>query len=240
MGGGSGGMGFDVINTKTKKALEIKSCCTIQNSKCLDCNMKFNPLVNTECPYCHSKNCKTMTDSRFGIDASELLRQIESDVFDSFVMWHLSLLNADYDNHLLKLQLEQFEIDFNNDDVKEIQLDYFRNQALKGKKSHCNLLPNSFDFYKLAPKKISHNIVELNYSDLNILPNVTTIDVQPMKIHQSILRNKEKEMFTLLESYNKDDGTADIIDFTKNIPYRSKSFQKDRGDTVTNKYNILK
>jgi hypothetical protein len=33
VGGGSAGMGFDLINFEKKKSIEVKTCCTIQNSK---------------------------------------------------------------------------------------------------------------------------------------------------------------------------------------------------------------
>lgn len=42
VGGGSGSMGFDLINRTESKAFEVKSCCTIQNAKCKKCGIKFN------------------------------------------------------------------------------------------------------------------------------------------------------------------------------------------------------
>ena len=129
-GGGSGGMGFDLFNKKDGKAFEIKSCCTIQNAKCLNCNSKFNSLFSTVCPICKSSNFININDSRFGINADETLKQIEHDIFAGFIFFHISQTNNDTIKHNLSVKVETFILQFNSS-LKQIQLEYFINQNYK-------------------------------------------------------------------------------------------------------------
>ena len=67
VGSGSGGMGLDLVNYSKHKAVEVKSCCTIQNSACKKCRTKFNTLFLSECPKCGSGEYSEASDSRFGL-----------------------------------------------------------------------------------------------------------------------------------------------------------------------------
>lgn len=241
-GGGSGGMGFDLVDKKNKKTIEVKSCCTIQNAKCKDCKTKFNDLFLDCCPKCGKQNIKLINDSRFGIDAKELLEQVNENIFDGFMLCHVSKKEHDKENNKLNILVEWFKIDFKDDEIKSIQLEYFENQHNFGKKSHSNLLPNSYDFYKLCPLKISEATISINYADLNENPEIKKNDVSYYPLvngNKLRLYKDEKVIFKNLKSYNKDTNCADSKDFSLNMPYRNKSLGKERGDTKKNKYEAL-
>lgn len=148
IGSGSGGMGFDLLNLQTNKAIECKMCSTIQNAKCNNCGLKFNDLFLSKCPKCNSQDFKKMNDSRFSINAAELLRQYESGILEKLTLCHLSLKSQNTNNKTIDILLEWFDVSFEDDEVREIKLQYFINQSTKGKKTTANLLPNSYDFFK--------------------------------------------------------------------------------------------
>lgn len=239
VGSGSGGMGLDLVNRKTKKSIEVKGCCTIQNSKCKNkkCRAKYNPLFHNKCPICNSVG-EEIGDSRFSINAKEFLDQYSKGFFKNFTLYHVYQISHDEISKKLIVGLNWYKIDFKNKDTKNIKLDYFKEQAKSGKKSICNLLPFSFDFYKLCPVLVDTVYIELNYDDMtkDCVIRHKKIIRKPMRVPISILRNNEKEIFKKLSSYSLSNETADIIDFTKNIPYRKKTHGKDRGDTRKNTY----
>lgn len=243
-GGGSGGMGFDLYNKKTKKAIEVKSCCTIQNGKCCKCSTKFNDLFLSTCPDCGSNKIKRMNDSRFGINAHETLRQYEKNIFEEFILGYLSEKNHFKDKHVLEISIEWFKINFDSDKtIKKIKLDYFINQNEFGKKKLNNLVPYSFDFYKLVPLKINETTIKIDYANLNNKPIVTnkTVNYYPRVDGDKLkLKGIEKKMFINLKTYDKKTNTADAVDFTLNIPYRNKNLGKERGDTRINLDKALK
>lgn len=236
-------MGFDLVNHSTSKSIEVKSCCTIQNSKCNNkkCGTKYNSLFIDACPTCGSPFSKKVKDSRFGINAKELLSVYNKNLFEGFVFCHISNKDHDKSKKLLTLLIEWFKVDFSDRDIKQIQLNYFRNQVKYGKKTTANLLPNSFDFYKLCPLKISEMTIEINYNNLGINPIVKEKKQNyfPL-INEKVLRKDEKKVFRKLKSYNPITKTADSKDFTLNIPYRNKSLGKERGDTRKGMYKQLK
>lgn len=241
-GGGSGGMGFDLINRRTGKAIEVKSCCIIQNAKCNNCGAKFNDLFLNKCPNCGSDDYSIPTDSRFGIDAAEFLNQLKNGYFDKFIMCCLKSNKHDVNGHSLEIKLEWFTVDFNDIAIRNSQLEYFINQNTKGKAAHCNLLPYNFDFYKLCPKKIHDAVIRLNYANLNKQPKIieTSCD-EYVKVPIDVMKNEtERSLFKNLKTYNPETQDADCKEFTNAIPYRNKSFGKDRGDTRSNLYNALK
>ena len=232
VGSGTGGLGLDLVNYKTHKTVEVKSCCTIQNAICNDCGSKFNDLFNEKCPKCKSTNIKKIKDSRFGIDAKEFLRQFDNGKFENFTMCYISLLNQNKIKGELIIKLEWFKLDFNDLEIKDEQLKYFRNQVEHGRKPHCNLLPYSYDFYKLCPIKIDEKDVIINYKDINITPKV--IDCKFKKnlcVPLSLIPNAKKGAFMSLKTYLSQQKIADAKDFSKNIDYKIKSLGKKRGDT---------
>ena len=241
IGSGSGGMGLDLINTTTKKCIEVKSCCTIQNSKCENKEYhKFNPLFHNKCPICNHGG-KEISDSRFSINAKEFLDQYNNGFFDSFTLFLVQQVSHDKINKKLVVKLNWYKIDFNDKKLKKIKLDYFRQQAKKGKKTTCNLLPFSFDFYKLCPVLVDIVCIELDYNDMSknpIIEHKKSIK-NPLRVPIDILTSKEKQIFEKLSSYSAKDKTVDMIDFTKKIPYRKKTHGKNRGDTRKNAYRAV-
>ena len=237
-GSGSGGMGLDLVNRESEKAIEVKSCCLIQNAKCSKCGTKYNDLFAIRCPVCGSKDHLTPKDSRFGISTSELLQQIERGIFDCFIMCCLKQENHDSAKKEIEFELEWFKIDFDDKKIRDIQLDYFKNQKAKGKKDHCNLLPYSFDFYKLCPKKLSTVTIRINYSDLNKSPIVVErlSSHSVVRVPKSVLKSKEIDSFESLSTYDAKTETADAVDFALHIPYRVKTLGKNRGDTRNKVY----
>jgi hypothetical protein len=109
---GSGGMGFDLVNHKTNKIVEVKSCCTIQNATCQNekCKAKFNSLFIKECPLCKSKKYKLADDSRFGINADEFLREYNKNYFDNFTLGHLYLDNYNEYTKNINIKIDWFKI----------------------------------------------------------------------------------------------------------------------------------
>lgn len=243
VGSGSGGMGFDLVNYTQKKAIEVKSCCTIQNAICKKCGTKFNSLFIKKCPKpgCNSTDFKPMSDSRFGIDAKEFLDQYKNKYFDKFYLCCASKTSYDDATTNLEINLEWFYISFDNEDYKDIQLEYFENQNKRGKKAHCNLIPYSFDFYKLVPTKISDIKIQICIKDLNTTPVITeTKNSQKLRIHIDKMHNKtERELFKQLKTYKPATQDADVVDFTKNIPYAKKSLGRNRGDTRKKVYKPI-
>jgi len=230
IGSGSGGMGYDLINYATKKGVEVKSCCTIQNCICKGCGTKYNKLFVSLCPKCQSSEREEIFDSRFGIDAKEFLRQYKEGHFENFTICYISLSKQDYANHLLRIKMEWFKITFDDPNILDIQLEYFNNQNDFGRKPHCNLLPYSYDFYKLCPKKIDETVLEINYADLNIFPQI--IDDGFSKIIKVPIRVIPKYLqadFMSCKTYK--DGFVELLDFAKNLPYKKKTLGKERGDT---------
>lgn len=241
-GGGSGGMGFDLINKQEGKAFEIKSCCTIQNAKCKDCGAKFNDLFHSVCPDCKSSKYSPVGDSRFGIDAKETLDQIDEDIFGGFMLCHVSKANHDTDKTTLYVKASWYKVQFDTE-LKDVQLAYFKTQLKDGSKAHCNLLPNAFDFYKLCPLKINETMIEINYGDLNTTPKISSKDCSEYpRVPMDILYNSEIPAFTALKTFNPKDNTADCREFTTAIPYRKKSLGRPRGseNLKINKHNQLK
>lgn len=234
VGGGSGGMGFDLMNFQAGKALEVKSCCTIQNAKC-PCGTKFNNLFYSACPDCGSKKFYAVADSRFGINAAETLRQIGEGIFAGFVFCHASKIDQDISNNILNIKVDCYTLDFSDDEIRDTQLAYFVNQATKGRKAICNLLPNKIDFYKLCPLKIYEVEMSINYADLNQNPIVKEQKVNEYpRVPIGILQKKEIADFVKLKTFDSKTQTADCKDFTLSIVYRKKTLGKGRGDTRGN------
>lgn len=240
-GSGSGGMGLDLVNTTTKKSIEVKSCCTIQNSKCENKKYhKFNPLFHNKCPICNYGG-KKISDSRFSINAKEFLDQYDNGFFDNFTLFLVQQVSHNEANKKIVVKLNWYKIDFNDKKLKKIKLDYFIQQAKKGKKQTCNLVPFSFDFYKLCPALVDIIYIELNYDDMTkapIIKHEKTIK-NPVRVPINILRDSEVKIFKKLSSYSMEDKEADVVDFTENIPYRKKTHGKNRGDTRKNAYRSV-
>ena len=253
VGCGSGGMGLDLANYETGKAIEVKSCCHIQNVKCtanvkdektgeeMVCGTKFNTLFTDKCPKCNSTSYERIHDSRFGINATELLRQYKDEnIFENFTMCYISLVTQNVHAKTITIRLEWFVIDFNDKKIKEIQLDYFKTQKEMGKKDTCNLLPKSYDFYKLCPRKIDEKTIEINYENLDINPLLKDCPFEKdLRVPIDIIPRKDREAFMALKSFNKKRQDANCKDFTKNMPYKEKSLGKERGGTRKTIYKAV-
>lgn len=242
VGSGSGGMGLDLSNYQTKKAIEVKSCCTIQNAKCNNCDTKFNSLFLIKCPQCGEVNFEEISDSRFSINAKELLDQYKEGIIENITLCHISLDEKNEKEKEITIYMEWFEINFNDEEIREEQLKYFKNQYELGAKNNCNLLPNSFDFYKLCPQKIYEAKIIINYANINKSPEIIDCELdQDTRLSESTFRFTLHELvlFRKLKSYDKETKTAEVKDFSKNIPYRNKSHGKQRGDTRKNIYKKL-
>ena len=205
---------------------------------------KFNKLFLDYCPDCGGTDFKESDDSRFGIKATETLRQYNKNIFAGFIFSHVSEKEQIKEKNTLIVLVEWFKLNFDDDnDIKKIRLEYFENQRDYGKKDTNNLIPYSFDFYKLAPLKIGEAIVEINYADLNRVPKITQkcVNYYPRVDGNKLnLRKKEKEIFKNLKTYDAKSNSAESKEFTLNIPYRNKSLGKKRGDTREKLDNLLK
>jgi hypothetical protein len=240
VGGGSGGMGLDLINKSKKKAIEVKTCCTIQNSQCKKCKTKFNSLFTSNCPNCNHSEYRQINDSRFGINAKEVLEQHKRGFLENITLGHIYLNNYDELKNEINIYLKWYKIEFNDPNLTKHQLAYFENQLRDGKAVSCNLLPNSFDFYKLCPKEINTTEIRLNVKDINKQPIIVEKNLnQFARVSEDIMENSELFSFRKLRTFDYSTRTADSRDFTINIGYRKKNLGKDRGDTRTNVYKKI-
>ena len=242
-GSGSGGMGLDLVNRNKSKSVEVKSCCTIQSSKCTEetCGAKFSPLFHAKCPICGALG-KTMTDSRFSINSKEFLEQYNKGFFDNFTLCHVYQIGHDEEKKSLAVAMDWYRIDFKDKDTREIKLEYFRRQAEDGSKPTCNLLPRSYDFFKLCPVLLDTIHIDINYRCMLNAPKIRHLPIELIreatKVREGGLRlsDPEKEMFRSLETYDAESGEVDMKDFALNMPYRKKSHGKERGDTRKGAY----
>lgn len=242
-GSGSGGSGYDLINRKLGKGVEVKSCNLAQNVTC-SCNRKYNPIIFHACPTCGSIERKIPRDARFGIDAKETLRQLDKGTFDRFIFCKVELSETEVRERNVVFALSFSFVDFDDKELFNVKRDYFKNQVEKGSKPHCNLLPDSFDFYKLVPKKLIEVLVGIDFSK----PSRESSDgvwvdyrevPDNVRVPLNICKKAEKEIMKNLPSYDPLEGTVDCREFTLNVPYRQKSLGKDRGDTTINKDKTL-
>ena len=242
-GSGSGGSGYDLINRKLGKGVEVKSCNLAQNVTC-SCNRKYNPILFHACPTCGSIERKVPRDARFGIDAKETLRQLDKGTFDRFIFCKVELSETEVRERNVVFALSFSSVDFDDKELFNVKRDYFKNQVEKGSKPHCNLLPDSFDFYKLVPKKLIEVLVGIDFSK----PSRESSDgvwvdyrevPDNVRVPLNICKKAEKEIMKNLPSYDPLEGTVDCKEFSLNVPYRHKSLGKDRGDTTINKDKTL-
>lgn len=242
-GSGSGGSGYDLINRKIGKGVEVKSCNLAQNVTC-SCNRKYNPILFHACPTCGSIERKVPRDARFGIDAKETLRQLDKGTFDKFIFCKVELSETEVCERNVTFALSFSSVDFDDKELFNVKRDYFKNQVEKGSKPHCNLLPDSFDFYKLVPKKLIEVLVGIDFSKPSRLSSDGVwVDYREVpdnvRVPLNICKKAEKEIMKTLPSYDPLEGTVDCKEFTLNVPYRHKSLGKDRGDTTINKDKTL-
>ena len=233
-GSGSGGLGFDLINDKIKKEIEVKTSVTFQPNKCNSCGYKFSKLFDN-CSNCGSNNFKIVDDSRFGINAKTLLDAYDKKLIDSLLCYHIfeDVDTIDFENGTIEFFINCYSIPFKYDDsVKEEKLiEYFKNQLnLSNKSNSCNLLPLSFDFWLLSPELFDSWKIKINFKNPNIEPEIKNIwneKLSKILINIDICKTKkEKELFKKIS-----DGRdfLSLKPFVKNFNYRKKNFNKDRG-----------
>lgn len=228
-GSGSAGSGMDLINTKWEKEIEVKTVVTFQPKKCKKCNFKFSALFDS-CTNCgEQKKIFTPTDSRFGINAKTLLDAIKKNIFYKLIGFHI------YEKDHNKVTGELiFAIDAYDILSSDSTLDYFKNQEEKSFKSHItNLLPLSYDFYRLNPKLFDQYIIKINYINIDEKLIITNPKVGDIRVPFSICKNKnEKETFKSISSYDVETDTVSIEDFSKSFKLRNKNFNKPRGNII--------
>lgn len=238
----SGGSGYDLINLHTKTVVEVKSCCTIQSVHCKHCKTKYNTYVYDRCPNCGQKDFVDPKDSRFGIDSKSLLNQYDEKILDNLTMAHIALIDQNEDS--LSIQTDWYKIKF-DDELTDIRIQYFKNQYYGSDKSNtCNLLPLSYNFYKLCPLKLC--------TIKTVLPFDVSKDVElsfdytvhnDLRVPMAICNESEKPLFKSLKSYDDLTQTVSMKEFTQMMPYRKANLNKERGSKklAENQYsNFLK
>ncbi|MDD7907471.1 hypothetical protein PUW87_02475 [Metamycoplasma hyosynoviae] len=234
IGSGSGGMGFDLINQRDKKEIEVKTSVTFQSNKCKSCNFKFSKIFNI-CSNCGSNNYEEMDDSRFGINAKTLLEAYDKKILDSLFVFHIfdkqDTINIDTGDIVFIINCYKIPFTYDDSFYENKRLQYFKNQRDQSSKSnHCNLLPLSYDFWLLTPIYFDSWEIKVNFKDLNKKPIINNIWNEKLKniaIHVNICSNlEEKEKFLKL---NDGKDYISLIEFVKNFDYRKKKFNKDRG-----------
>lgn len=253
---GTGGSGYDLINIVTRRGVEVKSCNLIQNVIC-SCGRRYNPVLSATCPCCGSAVRTERKDTRFCIDAKETIRQCENDLFDRFIFAQIDATELNPATGLVTLSIgidsvkfednDSYCIDPETLDVKthraknDPRLEYFYNQAENGKKVHCNLLPNSFDYFKLNPVRLFNIQISFSYEAMK---DPISVQIQAVNEFQrvplEVCRKKEKELArnTFL-SYDPVSDTVSGFEFSQKMPWRTKTLGKDRGDTTAHKDETL-
>ena len=249
---GTGGSGYDLINVDTRKGVEVKSCNLIQNVIC-SCGRRYNPVLSSTCPSCGSAVRTERKDTRFGIDAKETIRQCENDLFDRFIFAQIDAteLNPATGHVTLSIGIDSvafvendcFLVDSKEVDVNSLRkrldprLEYFYNQLENGKKAHCNLLPNSFDYYMLNPVRLFNIQISFSYEAMR-----DPIDVQIQAVNEyqrvplEVCRKKEKELIrNTFVTYDPVTDTVMSSEFSQKMPWRKKNLGKERGDTTAHK-----
>jgi len=231
-GTGSAGSGFDLSDGVS--ADEVKLACLVQSSKCKDCGTKVLFWYD-ECNHCGSTDLKRLRDSRWGIDAAAGVKY--KDELDNYILQVIK--PKEYDATCRTFIYEYYVVDSKDPYFVE----YLVNQYNDGKKSNCNYLPYSYDFYLSSPVKLieveftvdeNGNQYQVNYWNLE---NSEVCDV-PL----SVLR--KSELITLLGAegidYKNNWNLTKIktvveTEFSGNpkdhLISRNKSHGKDRGIT---------
>lgn len=230
-GSGSGGSGMDLINLDLKKEIEVKTAVTFQPNKCKnpDCLFKFSGLFDS-CTNCgEQNNIDIPRDSRFGINAKVLLEAIKKQLFYKLIGFHIYEKNHNKKTGEITFVINAYDIV--SSDSKH---DYFINQNDNSKKSTTtNLLPLSYDFYRLNPKLFDSYIIKINYKNINEKILISNIDVEPIRVPFSICIGKEeKELFKSLPSYDETTKTVSVEEFSNNFKLRKKHLNKDRGTII--------
>ncbi|WP_324672597.1 hypothetical protein U5U50_02825 [Mycoplasma sp. 888] len=234
IGTGSGGSGFDLINNKLNKEVEVKTSVTFQSNKCSDCEYKFSKLFN-DCTNCGSQNFKIVDDSRFGINAKTLLNAYEERIIDSLLCYHIFELpdSIDIENGDIEFIINCYSIPFEyQDSLKERKrLAYFQNQLfLSSKSNNCNLLPLSYDFWLLSPNFFDSWKVKINFQNPGLEPIVENIwneELSKILLNIDICKNREERQLFEKVSYGEETIPLDV--FVENFDYREKNFDRDRG-----------
>lgn len=256
---GSEGFKYDLINTLTDKGVEVKSCNLMQNVIC-SCGKRYNPIIYSRCPVCGNTSRIERKDTRFIIDAKEIIRQIEKGLFDRFIFVTVDSteVNTSESKVTISIAVDSVKFSDNPDDwgyalykvegyttktgrVVDPRLEYFYNQVEFGSKVRCNLLPNSYDYFKLLPERLFDITISFCYDmfdDYN--KDKIKIDIKEPNRHPSvpleILRKKERDFVEEnFVSYNGGNNTVGCIEFSAKMPFRNKSLGKDRGDTTKQK-----
>lgn len=242
IGSGSGGLGLDLVDKNNAKEIEVKTAVTFQPNKCRNknCSFKFSRLFNS-CTVCGSKDFRSISDSRFSINAKKLLDHLKTENFAKITCIHI------YDkptSHNLELGeiiffIDCYDIKF-SDEPKEIidkKIAYFQNQyELSSKSDNCNLIPKSFDFFMLNPSWFDAFEIKINYKNLYqnvVVQRIFNENQSKLKVPFSLCsRKEEKIIFQNLKSFNKITKTVEVSDFAMNMPYRNKNFNKDRGKII--------
>ena len=238
-GTGSGGSGFDLSDGES--ADEVKLACLVQSSKCKDCDAKVL-FWYAECNYCGSSNLKRLNDSRWGIDATAGVKY--KDELDKYILQVIK--PKEYDADCKTFIYEYYVVDSKDPYFSE----YLVNQYNNGKKSNCNYLPYSYDFYLSNPVKLIELEFTVNENGNRYKVNYWNLEhSEACDIPLSVLR--KSELIILLESegiYYKDNWnlakfiTAVETQFRGNpknyLTLRNKSHGKDRG--ITNRKLIKK
>lgn len=249
VGSGSGGLGMDLIDKKNAKEIEVKTAVTFQPNKCKNknCSFKFSNLFNS-CVICNSKDFKSISDSRFSINAKKLLEHLGSKNFEKISCVHIYQKTESHNFELgeISFYIDCYDINFSNES-KEIlnkKIIYFQNQHnLSNKSDTCNLIPKSFDFFMLNPIWFDAFEFKINYK--NIEKNISvkrtfSENNSKLKVPLSVcVKKEEKEIFENLKSFDKSTNSAEVTDFVLNMQYRNKSYNKKRGE-IRNVFNLNK
>ncbi len=234
MGSGSGGMGFDLINKKDKKEIEVKTSVTFQSNKCKSCGFKFSKIFKN-CSNCNFNNFEEINDSRFSINAKSLLDAYDKNILDSLFVFHIfdkeDCINLNTGEVVFIINCYKIKFNYDNSIYENKKIEYFKNQRDKSNKSNsCNLLPLSYDFWLLFPKYFDSWEVTINFKELNKKPIIKKNWNQKLEnifIKINICINDEERQ--IFKQVSGGEDFLPLIEFVKNFNHRKKKFNKDRG-----------
>ena len=168
---GSGGMGWDTIDTG-----ESKFTNRAQPRKCNSCGQK-NMFFLENCVKCGSDDLKTIKDSRWGISAKSHL-----DYLDEMIGYRLTILEpTEYEPSCRSFTLKSYFIPTKDEYLTE----YATRQLNSPKSNGINFLPYNQDFYRSSPRLHLEATIDTNGVDITYFnPENDVVERGPERFYE--------------------------------------------------------
>ena len=220
-GKASAGSGFDLYDPETNKADESKLAVNVRGSYCNPkqngCGKRYLFWNKPEICTCGNKLTRD-GGSRFGIDAAAAVEYHSQ--LENYILQIIDPVEYTKDNR--KFIYRAFLIKSDNKSFME----YTENQYYNATSNNCNLLPDSYDFYRAQPIKVVELLIDLDADTIEVI-KFDVDNTIPEEMDLKVLRSKE------LIKYNQLIQKG-ITDLNILFPLRNKALNKNRGETSRN------